>query len=104
MLPETGIAGALAVANKLAAMVRQADIHHPRSPAGARLTISIGAATAKDLSGEPEALMALPTSCFMPPKPPAAIRSRSASSVPAHGEAQRRLGAGRVQRRQVLDR
>ena len=39
-------------------MVRQADIHHPRSPAGARLTISIGAATAKDLSGEPDALMA----------------------------------------------
>jgi diguanylate cyclase (GGDEF)-like protein len=58
MLPETNMAGALAVANKLAAVVRQADIHHPRSPAGARLTISIGAATAKDLSGEPDALMA----------------------------------------------
>ena len=59
MLPDTGMAGALAVADKLAATVRQADIHHPRSPAGARLTISIGAATAKDLSGEPEALVAV---------------------------------------------
>ncbi len=58
LLPDNGMAGALAVANKLIAIVRQADIHHPRSPAGARLTISIGAATAKDLSGEPEALMA----------------------------------------------
>ncbi len=58
MLPDTGMAGALAVADKLAASVRQADIYHPRSPAGARLTISIGAATAKDLLGEPEALMA----------------------------------------------
>jgi len=58
MLPDTGMAGALAVANRLAAVVRQADIHHPRSPAGARLTISIGAATAKDLTGEPGTLMA----------------------------------------------
>jgi diguanylate cyclase (GGDEF)-like protein len=58
MLPENGMAGALAVANKLVAAVRQADIYHPRSPAGARLTISIGVATAKDLSGEPGALMA----------------------------------------------
>ncbi len=58
LLPDTGMAGALAVANRLAAVVRQADIHHPRSPAGARLTISIGAATAKDLSGEPGALVA----------------------------------------------
>jgi diguanylate cyclase (GGDEF)-like protein len=58
LLPETGMAGALAVADKLAALVRQADIYHPRSPAGARLTISIGAATAKDLSVEPQALMA----------------------------------------------
>jgi diguanylate cyclase (GGDEF)-like protein len=59
MLPDNGMAGALAVANKLIATVRQADIHHPCSPAGARLTIGIGAATAKDLSGEPDALMAL---------------------------------------------
>ena len=53
------MAGALAVADRLVAVVRQAAIHHPRSPAGARLTISIGAATAKDLSGQPDALMAL---------------------------------------------
>jgi diguanylate cyclase (GGDEF)-like protein len=58
LLPDTGMAGALAVANRLSAAMRQADIHHPRSPAGARLTISIGAATAKDLSGAPNALMA----------------------------------------------
>ena len=59
MLPDSGMAGALAVANKLAAAMRQADIYHPRSPAGARLTISIGAATARDLSGQPSALMGL---------------------------------------------
>jgi diguanylate cyclase (GGDEF)-like protein len=59
MLPVNGMAGALAVANKLIAAVRQADIHHPRSPAGTRLTLSIGAATAKDLSGGLDALMAL---------------------------------------------
>jgi len=58
LLPEAGMAGALAVAERLAALVRQADIYHPRSPAAARLTISIGAATAKDLSGNPQALMA----------------------------------------------
>jgi diguanylate cyclase (GGDEF)-like protein len=58
MLPDNGMAGALAVANRLIAAVRDADIHHPRSPAGARLTISIGVATAKDLSGPPSALMA----------------------------------------------
>ena len=57
LLPDNGMGGALAVANKLIAALRQADIHHPRSPAGARLTLSIGAATAKDLAGEPEALM-----------------------------------------------
>jgi diguanylate cyclase (GGDEF)-like protein len=59
MLPDSGMAGALAVANKLAAAMRQADIYHPRSPAGARLTISIGVATARDLSGQPGALMGL---------------------------------------------
>jgi diguanylate cyclase (GGDEF)-like protein len=59
MLPDSGMAGALAVANTLAAAMRQADIYHPRSPAGARLTISIGVATARDLSGQPGALMGL---------------------------------------------
>jgi diguanylate cyclase (GGDEF)-like protein len=58
LLPDSGMAGALAVANRLISTIRQADIPHPRSPAGARLTISIGAATVKDLSGEPDALMA----------------------------------------------
>lgn len=58
MLPDNGMAGALTVANKLIVAVRHADIYHPRSPAGARLTISIGVATAKDLSGAPSALIA----------------------------------------------
>ncbi|MDI1346607.1 MAG: GGDEF domain-containing protein, partial [Pseudolabrys sp.] len=57
LLPEGGAAGALAVANKLAAALRHADIFHPRSPAGPRMTISIGAATAKNLSGEPASLV-----------------------------------------------
>lgn len=57
LMPEIGTAGALAVANKLAAALRQADIAHPRSPAGPRLTISIGAATAKNLTGEPAVLV-----------------------------------------------
>ena len=57
LLPDVGAAGALAVANKLAAALRHADIFHPRSPAGPRMTISIGAATAKNLSGEPASLV-----------------------------------------------
>ncbi len=57
LLPEANAAGALAVANKLAAALRHADIYHPRSPAGPRLTVSIGAATAKKPSGEPAALV-----------------------------------------------
>lgn len=57
LLPDVGAAGALAVANKLAAALRHADIYHPRSPAGPRLTISIGAATAKKLSGAPADLV-----------------------------------------------
>ena len=57
LLPEVGSAGALAVANKLAAALRHADITHPRSPAGPRMTISIGAATAKDLTGDPASLV-----------------------------------------------
>jgi diguanylate cyclase (GGDEF)-like protein len=59
MLPDSGMAGALAVATKLVAAMRQADIYYPRSPAGARLTISIGAASARDLSGQPGVLMGL---------------------------------------------
>jgi diguanylate cyclase (GGDEF)-like protein len=57
LMPQIGTAGALAVANKLAAALRHADISHPRSPAGPRLTISIGAATVKDLSGDPATLV-----------------------------------------------
>jgi diguanylate cyclase (GGDEF)-like protein len=57
LLPDVGAAGALTVANKLAAALRHADIYHPRSPAGPRLTISIGAATAKKLSGEATSLV-----------------------------------------------
>lgn len=57
LLPEVAAAGALAVANKLAAALRHADIYHPRSPAGPRMTISIGAATAKSLSGEAASLV-----------------------------------------------
>jgi diguanylate cyclase (GGDEF)-like protein len=57
LLPEIGAAGALAVANKLAAALRHADIVHPRSPAGPRMTISIGAATAKNLAGDAAGLV-----------------------------------------------
>ena len=38
--------------------VRKANIAHPRSPLGPRLTISVGSATADDLSGDPLALVA----------------------------------------------
>jgi diguanylate cyclase (GGDEF)-like protein len=58
LLPEIGMAGALAVANKVTASLRNADISHPRSPSGPRLTISIGVATAKRPSGQPEELVA----------------------------------------------
>ena len=57
LMPDIGAAGALAVANKLAAALRHADITHPRSPAGPRMTISIGTATARNLAGEPAALV-----------------------------------------------
>jgi diguanylate cyclase (GGDEF)-like protein len=57
LLPDAGAAGALAVANKVATALRSADIYHPRSPAGPRLTVSIGAATAKYLTGEAASLV-----------------------------------------------
>lgn len=57
LLPGVGAAGALSVAHRLMASLRQADIAHPRSPAGPRLTVSIGVATARMLSGEPERLV-----------------------------------------------
>jgi diguanylate cyclase (GGDEF)-like protein len=51
LLPAIGVAGARAVANRLIEAVRQANILHPCSPSGPRLTISVGSATASDLSG-----------------------------------------------------
>ena len=58
LLPDIGSAGALAVAEKLAAALKDAAIDHPRSPAGPRLTLSIGVATTRRFSGEPENLVA----------------------------------------------
>jgi diguanylate cyclase (GGDEF)-like protein len=57
LLPEISVAGALAVANRLMTALRAANIVHPNSPAGPRLTISIGVATGNTLTGEPERLV-----------------------------------------------
>jgi diguanylate cyclase (GGDEF)-like protein len=57
LLPEVSAAGALTVAERLMAALRQANIVHPRSLAGPRLTISIGVATAEALTGEAERLV-----------------------------------------------
>jgi diguanylate cyclase (GGDEF)-like protein len=59
LLPEAGPFGARTVANRLIAAIQHADIAHPLSPTGGRLTISIGVATATDLAGAPDALVAL---------------------------------------------
>jgi diguanylate cyclase (GGDEF)-like protein len=59
LLPEVGQAGARAVATRLIASLHRAAIPHPASPLGPRLTLSIGVATASELSGEPAALLAL---------------------------------------------
>ena len=58
LLPEIGVAGARAVADKLIEAVRHANIPHPCSPLGPRLTISIGFATAGGMQGEPTELVA----------------------------------------------
>jgi diguanylate cyclase (GGDEF)-like protein len=58
LLPEIGLAGVRSVAGRLLTAVRQAGIFHPASPS-THLTISIGAAAATDLSGDPDALFAL---------------------------------------------
>jgi diguanylate cyclase (GGDEF)-like protein len=58
LLPEIDEAGAVTVADKLAAAIRQARIAHPRSPLRPLVTVSIGAATARDLSARPEQLVA----------------------------------------------
>ena len=58
LLPAIGVGGARAVANRLIEAVRQANILHPCSPSGPRLTISVGSATASDLSGNSLELVA----------------------------------------------
>ena len=57
LLPGAGSEGALAVAGKLVAALRKANIAHPHSPLSPRLTMSIGVATANDLQGEPASLL-----------------------------------------------
>lgn len=57
LLPDVGAAGALNVANKLMAALQRTNIPHPRSPAGPRLTVSIGAATLIQPFGQPEQLV-----------------------------------------------
>jgi len=59
LLPEIGQYGARAVAMRLVAAVRRAGIPHPGSPLGARVTVSIGVATATDFAGERDALIGL---------------------------------------------
>jgi len=59
LLPEIGQAGGRAVATRLIAALHRAAIPHPATPLGARLTVSIGVATANDLSGAPNELFAL---------------------------------------------
>jgi diguanylate cyclase (GGDEF)-like protein len=58
LLPETGVLGARAMADKLVDAVRHASIPHPCSPLGPRLTISVGSATAGGMHGDPTALVA----------------------------------------------
>lgn len=60
LLPEIGEAGARAVATKLSAAIQEAAIPHPAVAEDGRLTISIGVATAADLSmRQPGAVVAL---------------------------------------------
>jgi len=59
LLPEIGQAGARAVATRLIAALHRAAIPHPASPLGPRLTISIGVASAENLTGPDTALFAL---------------------------------------------
>ncbi len=58
LLPDVGSAGALAVAEKIAAALKEACIDHPRSPAGPRLTLSVGVATVRQPSGAPAGIVA----------------------------------------------
>jgi diguanylate cyclase (GGDEF)-like protein len=57
LLPGADSDGALTVANKLVAALRDADIAHARSPGRPRLTMSIGVATTKEFQDEPANLL-----------------------------------------------
>ena len=57
LLPEISAVGALVVANRLMTALRDANIVHPNSPSGPRLTISIGVATAMPPGGEEQRLV-----------------------------------------------
>jgi len=59
LLPAIDEAGARLVAGRLLRAVRAVAIPHPNSPAGPRLTISIGVATTDEFAGGPDALVAL---------------------------------------------
>ncbi|HZD88947.1 MAG TPA: GGDEF domain-containing protein [Pseudolabrys sp.] len=59
LLPGIDEAGARTVAARLLRAVRAADIAHPCSPSGSRLTISVGVASTSEFAGSPDALVAL---------------------------------------------
>ncbi len=59
LLSNTDTSGALAVAERLRAIIDQARISHPASPIGPILTISIGVATAYPPAESPQALVGL---------------------------------------------
>ena len=59
LLPNTDHGGAMSVATRLRAALREAAIAHRASPLGDHLTMSIGAATAHPPQGSPEALVDL---------------------------------------------
>ena len=88
LLPNIGAAGAQAVAEKLAAAVRHANIAHPRSPLGQRLTISVGAATANVMGRDPKALVAFADKLLYAAK--AAGRDRVIGAELEHDEAAER--------------
>jgi diguanylate cyclase (GGDEF)-like protein len=59
LLTDTDAAGAVHVAKRLQAAIVAANVTNPGSPHGGRLTISIGAATARPPAGQAEMLVAL---------------------------------------------
>jgi diguanylate cyclase (GGDEF)-like protein len=58
LLPDVDEAGARAMADKIIAAVRHSQIPHPRSPLKPLVTVSVGVATAIDLSAPPDQLIA----------------------------------------------